>query len=109
MSLCVQAQGKAVEGEPPPQREEVEKQSASARPDAEEPASQESKESDVWTPMAADARMAKRGETSCLSLALTHLSLCLSLCLSLFSLSLCLSLFLFILFCVCVCVCVFPT
>ncbi|CAL8287790.1 unnamed protein product [Boreogadus saida] len=74
-------QGKTLEGEPPPQREEEEsaveeevvekgvveeeeeeEQSASARPDTEEPASAgESKESEAWTPMAAAARMAKRG------------------------------------------------
>ena len=79
VSLCVQAQGKTLEGEPPPQREEEEvveevvekgvvveeeeQQSASARPDTEEPASAgESKESEAWTPMAAAARMAQRGE-----------------------------------------------
>ncbi|XP_059925626.1 supervillin isoform X4 [Gadus macrocephalus] len=71
------AQGKTLEGESPPQREEEEEveevvekgvveeeeeQSASARPDTEEPASAgESKESEAWTPMAAAARMAKRG------------------------------------------------
>ena len=80
VSLCVQAQGKTLEGEPPPQREEEvveevvekrvvveeeEQQSASARPDTEEPASAgESKESEAWTPMAAAARMAQRGELS---------------------------------------------
>ena len=75
VSLCVQAQGKTLEGEPPPQREEEvveevgakgvvveeeEQQSASARPDTEEPAS--AGESEAWTPMAAAARMAQRGE-----------------------------------------------